>query len=574
MSTSLVPDQVVEAIIRIFDEKGDCMDFPGRKFQIIKQIGSGGMAKVYLASQMGTAVDCPDHFVAIKLFNGERFGIDANEPDGDLNDPDLDPEERQRLSKQLRTKRVIRDRFRQEFQIQSSIFNHPHIARVIGWGETEDGMFCVAEFIEGHGVDELILDACKQGRLITAREDEDVRLHFMDERNGLILDRPLLGWKTVFQISLALADALREIHAHSIVHRDVKPSNIMCRVDGSEITAVKVLDFGISKVMDTEMRKAFGVNSTLTELGSILGTPVYAAPELIIRSDSVSPRVDVFAAGITVFELITGCRPRMTGQSDLYRRAIGELEIFDIAEYVADVPEPLRQVILKATQKDPELRHADGNELYWALVEAQAGRVPDLAFQKTIYAPPFEPIAPSEPEVTEQIQSRDMVVVSRPSIVEIVTVGAKSAFGIGARLVLISFVAALLVGFVYSMRRATSGDGRFLEGMKEDIISLAPSIRGMSKDVPESTSRVEAVVSSPPEPVAIKDGMNESQEARYTAGMNLSRNNPRKALPILLELEKEGVGNDKVLALIKQVYLKTGNRKKAREYEQKLTSLK
>ena len=205
------------------------------RWRLVRRIGRGGMGTVYLAERADGQFE---QRVALKLL---RRGIDTED---------------------------VLSRFRAERQILATL-NHPNIARLIGGGATSDGRpYLVMELVEGEP--------------ITA---------FADSRR-LTVDQRL-------QLFVTVARAIQYAHRNLIVHRDIKPGNIMVANDGE----VKLLDFGIAKLLDESTADA-----PHTQTGSRLFTPEYASPEQL-RGETVTTASDVYQLGVLLYRLICGRLP-------------------------------------------------------------------------------------------------------------------------------------------------------------------------------------------------------------------------------------------------------------------------
>ena len=217
----------------------DYGDLTGRTlggFRILRKLGSGGMAVVYKAEHI--RISRPS---AIKILNPDLTGT---------------PE--------------LVERFGREAEMASRI-NHPNAAGIYDVGEEEDGLvYITMEFVDGEPLSRII------------------------KREGpLPLDR-------VVNIIRQVADALDAAHQLHIVHRDMKPDNIMvCRREGKP-DWVKVVDFGIAQ----QARHGIGYKA-LTQRGVILGTPEYMSPEQLLRKP-LDPRSDIYSLGLVVFKSLTG----------------------------------------------------------------------------------------------------------------------------------------------------------------------------------------------------------------------------------------------------------------------------
>ncbi|MEO7793317.1 MAG: protein kinase [Thermoanaerobaculia bacterium] len=220
-------------------------------YRIVREIGRGGMGRVYLAEQKTEAFR---RRVALKL-------LDAS---------DLNPA-------------AVR-RFRDEVRILASL-DCSGIARFLDGGRAEDGTWFLAlEYVEG----ESLLEAA---------------------------DRRQLSVEQRIDLFIAVLDAVAYAHERHVVHRDLKSSNIMVGADGS----VKLLDFGISKLLDPELE----LNLTLTRTEVRAFTPAYASPEQF-RGEPVSAASDVYSAGVLLYELLSGVRPfaAATSAADLERAVL------------------------------------------------------------------------------------------------------------------------------------------------------------------------------------------------------------------------------------------------------------
>lgn len=228
----------------------------------------------------------------------------------------------------------IRERARQEATLSLS---HPNLVEMKGVCEcaTNEGpMFILSGYIAG----------------IT------IESHVKEQLKNLSVDDRLE--KIVSEICCVL-DALQYLHSNGVVHRDVKPSNIMIE-NGS---VVKLMDLGIARLNGGNKYSSFG----------FIGTPQYAAPEQIARkteNDEITARADIYATGVTLYELITGTNPFKTvvDAEVLSRQMTMKLS------YNNKLPRSIYNVILKATEKVPENRFQSAIEFKYALMAAFRNR--------------------------------------------------------------------------------------------------------------------------------------------------------------------------------------------------------
>ncbi len=214
-------------------------------------------------------------------------------------------------------------RFMREGFIASAL-NHPNILTVYEIGQTENSFFIATEYIEGH-----TLRRRMQAGPMTPIEVTD--------------------------IARQIASALAVAHQAGVVHRDIKPENIMLRTDG----LVKVLDFGLAKLIDLQNPQAEIHNPQLTQPGMVMGTASYMSPEQV-RGLDADARSDVFCLGIVLYEMLAGVRPFVGATvADVMAAVLNKDPIPP-----AEIPAQLGQIIHRALRKEPAERYQTAMELF------------------------------------------------------------------------------------------------------------------------------------------------------------------------------------------------------------------
>jgi len=230
------------------------------------------------------------------------------------------------------------NRFVREAKLASAL-NHPNIITIHEIGEIDGVHFIATEYIEGE--------------TLTAQ-----------------LQRDSLSLKSTLEISLQVASALDAAHRAGIVHRDIKPDNIMVREDG----IVKVLDFGLVKLTATEVsevdREAETKIQIKTSFGIIMGTVAYMSPEQA-RGQDTDERTDIWSFGCVLYQMLTHQQP-FQGQTmvDVWANIIqGEPE--SILTYRSDTPAELERIVARTVRKDRDERYQSAKELFNDLQQLQ-----------------------------------------------------------------------------------------------------------------------------------------------------------------------------------------------------------
>src|SRR5277367_6289254 len=217
------------------------------------------------------------------------------------------------LFPELSVDRSFVERFRREAQAAANL-SHPNIVPVFDWGEDTGTYFIVMEYIDGRPLSSIL----KSAGPLSAERTADVGSH--------------------------VAAALGYAHKHGVVHRDVKPGNVLITDDGQ----VKVTDFGIARAVNTE--------ESLTQTGAVMGTAAYFSPEQA-EGIGVDARTDIYSLGVVLYEMLTG-RPPFLGDTPV---SVASKHVRDIAPAPRDlletVPVELEAVTMKAMAKSPDNRY-------------------------------------------------------------------------------------------------------------------------------------------------------------------------------------------------------------------------
>jgi serine/threonine protein kinase len=255
-----------------------------KRYMIVKRIGEGGMADVYLA--MDTLLN---REVAIKVLRGELS-----------NDP------------------VNLIRFQREANAASGI-SHPNIVEIYDVGEEDGKHFIVMEVVRGKTLKQLI-----------------------QQRGSIEIDEALVIMKQI-------VDGLSEAHKHNIIHRDIKPQNILMKDDGT----VKIADFGIARAQDA---------TQLTQMDSVMGSVHYMAPETA-RGESSTSQSDIYSVGIVFYELLVGDVPYNADVPVQVALKHMRDELPSVKEYNPSIPQSVENIIIKATVKNKFFRYKSSQEM-------------------------------------------------------------------------------------------------------------------------------------------------------------------------------------------------------------------
>ena len=233
------------------------------------------------------------------------------------------------LKAQLRLDGEYRNRFLREAK-GAGVLSHPNIVTVFDVGEDQGHPYIAMELVEGQ----------------TLAEE--------------LKARKAMSTKDIVEIGIQLARALDYAHKKGIVHRDVKPGNIMRLTDTNTI---KVADFGICRIDGSDTADA----TQQTQIGNVLGTPHYMSPEQVV-GEKVDSRSDLFSAGVVLYQLLTGHLPFEGDTLISVAYKITKTDPPSLDKVRGDLPLSLRRIIERALKKQPEKRFQSGEEFAQALV--------------------------------------------------------------------------------------------------------------------------------------------------------------------------------------------------------------
>ena len=264
------------------------------RYEILKELGQGAMGTVYLGRDPKI-----NREVAIKTLSFSNVDEDMLEE--------------------------VKERFLREAEAAGRL-SHPNIVTIFDVGEEHDMAYMAMELLKGDALSE----NCQKGRL--------------------------LGVPRVLAIVSSVAEALHYAHGHDVVHRDIKPDNIMLLEDNQ----VKVADFGIARVMSTSQ----------TQTGVILGTPNYMSPEQV-EGLPVDGRSDLFSLGVVMYEMLSGQRPFSGDNMAHLMFNISNASYTPLASVAPKVPPCCTQIVAKLLSKDREKRYKSADTLIKSLQQCR-----------------------------------------------------------------------------------------------------------------------------------------------------------------------------------------------------------
>jgi len=311
--------------------------FPGSRrlgdFEVLEEIGRGGMGVVYRARQLSL-----DRIVALKV-----------------------------LPEYARHGRLAVQRFRAEAQAAARI-HHTNVVPVYAQGEQDGSFYYAMELVAGVGLDTVIRSRPELLSSSRLRSDStDSRAHTpqplppvapeSESDSDEDVDRSTqvpwtrADYRHVAELMAEVADALDCAHRNGVIHRDVKPHNILL----GPTNRLHLTDFGLARLTDAPH---------LTVDGEIMGTPAYLSPEQISGNiDAIDHRTDVYSLGVTLYELLTRQKPFSGATRQEVIASICSADPVEPRRLVAQIPVDLETICLRAIEKNPARRHASAADL-------------------------------------------------------------------------------------------------------------------------------------------------------------------------------------------------------------------
>jgi serine/threonine protein kinase len=314
------------------------------------------------------------------------------------------------ISPYLAQEPEIRERFAAEASVLARL-SHPNIVTLYDYIEEPDALYLVMEYVEGKPLSEIL----KAGPLPL----ESIRKYFTQ-----------------------ILDAFAYAHSKGVIHRDIKPSNIIITSQGQ----VKILDFGVAKILSSDHSQ--------TRTGMRLGTLMYMSPEQVKGEKTLDARSDIYSLGVVLFEMLTGRPPYdpELGEFEISLRIVRE-PLFDLSHPPANIPQKILEVILHATEKNPEHRFSSCAEFREAL---------EGAFQEGISSPiPPTEVTPALPAPTSKDRKKFWM---------------KIAGGI------VVFILGIVLLTFWWGRRASNGTTSLADSLGADTSSVASDVYALRTD--------------------------------------------------------------------------------------------
>ncbi len=410
-----------------------------QRFEILGLIARGGMGAVYRAKQLPLGRMCAVKVLSVAF------------------DPDEDPQ------------------FQRRFFLEASVaarLTHPSTVRIFDYGQAEDGIYFIAmELIEGKTLFRLLRD--ENGPL-----DQDLACH----------------------IAKQIARSLREAHELSVVHRDLKPGNILIVDRQGERPGIKVLDFGLVKDMSAEL-------SQVTQAGFRMGSPKYMSPEQVL-GEPVSPRTDIYSLGVLLFEMLTGSPPFDKKKAALTATAHTRDPVPSLNSVRPELSlrPGLEAIVMRCLEKKPHRRFSSMQDVLDALKIVSADETGEGA------RPSYTPPALDAPTVTDGAPAKPppstdpVVTAARSALAEAAAPSSKPAPAVPSEKAPTSRVRRLVPSLVVAFAGLSMGlvGAIMIDAPNADSVGAqavaAPELPALveAKIVADQTNEPSAPVAAPP----------------------------------------------------------------------------